>query len=234
MATLTAYGDSITGFTFHLDPGEAPLHNVYVFTWKSTGNFLTSDILVDGGGAVVAPGNYMTPAGFSVPGGDSQFNLSGTSGLFPETTIPDVFVVMGLETDQNNQEHLVLGTNQDLTGVNLFTIFHNFLGAGETDFVDWLKTGFLGAGEETGLVAFFIPRLENLNYGQNLGQSAQLFYFSNGQPLEGATVTANAYGEPYTATAVPVPSAAGLGLFGLCSLMLFKSVQAVWRRRRAV
>lgn len=210
--------DTTTGFKFHLEPGEAPLHNVYVFMWDNTSSnwateYLTSSIYSVSNTVPIAPNN-INPPGFPVPTGDSQIDLVGVAGSNADK---NVFAMIGLETDPNNQDHVVLATNADLTNVNLFTVLPNDLGISENDYATWLKTGFLGAGEETGLLANFDISLIKGGYGQALGQSAQLFYFSSGQKLEGATVTANDFGVPVGNT---VPEPASLAALAIGSLAI--------------
>jgi len=192
-----------TGFTFTL-PETFPLHNVYVGVQQGATGF--EDVLLPGNPTIDVSG--ITPAGFDVPVGNSSFDLNS---LFDVPA--DRWAVVGLFTDAGGVDHVVMATNADLTGVPL-----NFplipLGFDEDLMITSLTTGVglisLGGG--------IVETLGDNGFMRPFGETAQLFFFSDGQPIPDSSATANAFGVPGVQQAIPGPSAVlllGAGFLGL-------------------
>jgi PEP-CTERM motif len=185
-----------TGFTFTL-PETFPLHNVYVGARQDATGF--EDVLLPGNPTLDASG--ITPAGFDVPVGDSAFNLNSLFD-FPV----DSWAVVGLFTDAG-VDHVVMATNADLTGVPLEPPLIP-LSFDEDLMITSLTTG-MGLIAEGGIV----ETLGDNEFMSPFDETAQLFFFSDGQPIPGSSVTANAFG-----VAIPEPSTVlllGAGFLGL-------------------
>jgi len=191
-----------TGFTFTL-PDTFPLHSVYVGVQQGAISF--EDVLLPGNPTIDASG--ITPAGFAVPVGNSSFDLNS---LFDVPA--DRWAVVGLFTDAGGADHVVMATNADLTGVPLEPPLIP-VGFDEDLMITSLATGVGLISEGGGIV----ETLGENGFMRPFGETAQLFFFSNGQPIPDSSVTANAFGVPVQ-QAIPGPSAVlllGAGFLGL-------------------
>jgi len=226
MADYAGADSFTTGFTFTL-PEPYPLHHVYVGTRGSGFQEGFEDILLPAGAAF--DGGNISPAGFDVPTGSSSFDLvtfllsQGMGAPNPSTH----WAVAGLWTDGAGVDHVVLGTNADLTGVPLSTPLAPLLG-GEAGVIAWLKSGQFGP-EGLGVWGGVVERLNSNGYMRPFGETAQLFFFSNGQIIQGASVTANAFGQPIEENVIPEPGTLMLFGSGALSMMGY----AFQRRKRA-
>lgn len=198
-----------TGFTFDL-PETYPLHNVYVGVRQSSTG--AEDALLPGAPTLV--GGNITPAGFDVPVGTSSFALDSLLGVEA-----DLWAVAGLFTDAGGTDHVVLATNADLTGVPLSTPLSNPLGFSEADVITWLTTGQFADGESRGVIGGIVERLGVNGYMRPFGETAQLFFFSDGQPIPDSAVTARPFG------VVPLPAAAWMGLSLLCGTAIVSTLR---------
>jgi len=197
-------GSFTTGFTFTL-PDRFPLHNVYVGVQQDGTGF--NDVLLPGN-PTMDDASVITPHGFDVPVGNSSFDLNSLLGI-----PADRWAVVGLFT-RDGVDHVVMATNADLTGVPLEPPLIP-LGFDEDLMITSLTTGqklldVLGA-------TAIVDNLGTNGFMRPFGESAQLFFFSNGQPIPGSSVTANAFGVPVQ-QAIPGPSAVlllGAGFLGL-------------------
>lgn len=231
MASSAVADSYTTGFTFHL-PEMFPLHNVYVVTQGAGDQESYVDIFLPPGTTI--PPEGITPAGFSVPTGDSAIDLDP---LFLSLGIgaPDPSVnwaLAGLWTNESGEDHVVLGTNADLTGVPLLDVLtgHGIF-ATEDAIKDWMTSGQVGP-EGAGIWGGIGTALRMNGYMRPFGETAQLYFFSNGQAIPGGTAAANLLGTPAGGgneggSQIPEPGTLMLFSSGVFSLMGY-----AWRRRR--
>jgi hypothetical protein len=201
-----------TGFTFNV-PSGFPLHNVYMLT-NGNGLMAPTTAVTSSTGSL-GGGAYITPAGFSVPIGASAFNLAPFPSTGAFNPSPTSWAVVGVYTDGSDVDHLVLGTNANLTGVDGPSLLPSDAGTNESIIISQLEAGLTGAGEGEGLVTNMAPDLQSEGYMLPFGQTAQLFFFSGGAAIPGATVTANAVGVPIT----PEPASLSVLALGAAALL---------------
>jgi hypothetical protein len=200
-----------TGFTFDIPAGDT-LTNVYVGTASSAGSPsapLINDVLLPSGSTTINSGQNISPPGFTVTGGSTAYNLST---LFGTTTGNTDFAVLGLYTDGSGTEHVIIGTNLNLAGQPY--PFDCPGGCTDSTYDGWLTTGLLGDGEGTGIeLSMFWGMLEEGGFSP-LGSTENLWMYSTGTQIEGASVTANEFGTPVNGGPPTVPEPATLLLLG--------------------
>jgi len=214
---------STTGFTFDLPVGDT-LTNAYVATASAANAAIITDYLLPSGSALINSDHNLSPAGFTVPGGDTAYNLVPVIGT---TTGDNFFGVVALYTDPSSVEHVIFGSSNNLVGQPMPLDCPG--GCTEAEVESWLSTGLV-FGTSTGLQnVVFLGMLNNSDFAP-LGTSVPLYEYSNGALLPGASVTANDFGTPVgTVGGVPTPEPAS-------SLLLLGALGglAVARRRSAL
>jgi hypothetical protein len=214
-----------TGYTFNLPAGFS-MHNVYVLTVDSiqgadgSGTDFPTDYLLLAGSAGDAVS--VTPAGFTVPTGASSFDLVTLLGTGPQVG----WAVAGLFTDASSVDHVIVGTSGNLAGQPVPV--DCVVGCVYSDIVSWLKTGQLALPGDLG-VGFALGDgiIGPPNLMTPFGNTGELWEFSTGTQVNGASVTANNFGVPNgPAGQVPEPSTWLLVVSGMAGL-------AAWRRKKA-
>ena len=211
-----------TGYTFEVPL--IPLHNVYVVT-SGPANIgaVVFDLflppatiygteVVDG----VDTNDIVIPAGFSVPVGISEFDLEPL-GIRGAPAVSDRWAVVGLVTGSvDGQEHLVVATNSDLSALTPLDIFSPAFTCfiSEAQIIALLQAGEPATfGADCGTLVSLAAALHGGDFMTAFGEAAQLWTFSTGQVISGASVTANALGVPIQAT--PSPATLVLLIAGL-------------------
>jgi len=187
---------STTGVTFNLPPGTT-LEHAYVGLADAAGNPLV-DVLVQAGTTLINANANISPAGFSVPTGQSGFNLSPLFLGLGSISAPNPatrWAVIALVND-NGVDHLVYGTSQNLTGVSFGTPIAGGCSGGCTEpgLVTTVQTGATGP-QDMGLMFGMIQPMAKNGYMLPFNSTAQLYFFSGGAAL-GGSVTVNPYGTP--------------------------------------
>jgi hypothetical protein len=190
-----ALAGTTTGFTFDIPAGDT-LTNVYVGTATSAGSSgppLINDLLLPSGSTTINSEQNVSPPGFTVGGGNTVYNLST---LFGTTTGNNDFAVLALYKDGGGTNHVVIGTNLNLAGQPY--PFDCPGGCTDATYGGWLTTGLLGMGSGTGIeLSMFWGLLEQGGFAP-LGSTVNLWEYSTGTQIAGASVTSNSFGVPVT------------------------------------
>lgn len=205
-ALAGASGGTSTGLTFNL-PAGTTLTNVYVGTATAPNAAVFTNFIQPTGTTTTNSGANVSPAGFSVASGSSQFNLFpvlNTSAVTPD------FAVVG-EIHSGGNTDIFFGTNLNLTGAVIPAACLG--GCTESTYEGWLTSGLIGGGEGSGVGLSMFQGLLNDGGFTGFGSTVNLYEFSDGVLVTGASITANAYGTPNGGSG-SVPEPASLALLG--------------------
>src|SRR5580698_4309695 len=92
-----------TGFTFDLPVGDT-LTNAYVASASAANAGIITDYLLPSGSALINTDANISPAGFTITGGETAYNLVPLLGT---TTGDNYFGFVALYTDPSSVEHLI-------------------------------------------------------------------------------------------------------------------------------
>jgi hypothetical protein len=216
MGSRGSLAGTTTGLTFDIPAGDT-LTNVYVGTASSAGSPsapLINDLLLPAGTTTTSGGTVVSPAGFTVAGGSTAYNLTP---LFSTSTGNNDFGVLALYKDTSGTTHVIIGTNLNLSGQPY--PFDCPGGCTDSTYDGWLSSGLLGAGAGTGIQnSMFWGMLEQGGFSP-LGSTVNLWMYSTGQQIAGASVTANLFGVPNGGgPTIPEPSTWAMMLLGFAGL----------------